>query len=52
MFIALIAVLYVVEHRIVRPEDISNSDIAFFHINSVISVLVFITILTGRLTGA
>ncbi len=52
MFIAIIAVLYVVEHRIVRPEDISNIDIAFFHINSVISVLVFITILTGSLTGA
>ncbi len=50
--IAIIAILYIVEHRIVRPDDISNIDIAFFHLNSVISVFVFVTILTGLLAGA
>lgn len=52
IFIAIISVLYVIEHRIVKPDDIKNIDIAFFHINSAISVLVFFAILTGMLTGA
>ncbi len=52
ILIAVISALYVVEHRIVKPDDIKNIDIAFFHINSVISVLVFVAILTGKLTGA
>lgn len=51
-FIAVISVLYVIEHRIVKPDDIKNIDIAFFHINSAISVFVFVAILTGMLTGA
>jgi 4-hydroxybenzoate polyprenyltransferase len=50
IFIGLIAVLFVIEHRIVKPDDISNINIAFFNINSVISVLVFAAILTGHLT--
>jgi 4-hydroxybenzoate polyprenyltransferase len=49
--VSLIALLYVLEHRIVKPDDITNIDIAFFHINSIISVLVFVAILTGYLTG-
>ena len=32
-------------------EDISNINIAFFHINSIISVLVFFAVLTGYITG-
>lgn len=52
IFIAIISVLYIIEHRIVKPDDIKNIDIAFFHINSIISVLVFAAILTGLLTGA
>ncbi len=51
VFIAVIAVLFVIEHLIVKPDDISHIDIAFFNINSIISVLVFAAILTGYLTG-
>lgn len=51
IFIAVIALLYIAEHKIVNPDDISKIDIAFFHINSVISVLVFFAVLTGYLTG-
>jgi len=51
LFITVIAVLFIIEHRIVSPDDITNIDIAFFHINSIISVLVFAAILTGYLTG-
>ncbi len=50
-FIIIIAVLFAVEHRIVKPDDITHIDIAFFNINSIISVLVFAAILTGYLTG-
>lgn len=51
IFIFIIAVLYIVEHKIVNPEDISNINIAFFHINSIISVAVFFAVLTGYITG-
>lgn len=51
IFTFIIAVLYIIEHRIVNPDDISNINIAFFHINSIISVVVFFAVLTGYLTG-
>lgn len=51
IFTGIIALLYVAEHKIVNPDDISNINIAFFHINSIISVLVFFAVFTGYLTG-
>lgn len=51
IFIIVIAILYIIEHKIVNPDDISNINIAFFHINSIISVAVFAAVLTGYLTG-
>ena len=47
VFIAAIVVLFVVEHRLVRPDDLSRVDVAFFNVNCVISVLVFASILFG-----
>jgi 4-hydroxybenzoate polyprenyltransferase len=44
-FWAVIAVLIVFEHRLVRPDDLSRIDVAFFHINSGVSVLLFAGIL-------
>lgn len=35
----IIGVLLIVEHRLVNPDDLSKVNIAFFHINSVISVV-------------
>jgi len=49
--VLVIAVLLFIEHRLVHPDDLSNINIAFFHINSVISVLVLGAVLTGYLTG-
>lgn len=46
-FTAAIVVLFVLEHRLVRPDDLSKIDVAFFNVNSVISVLVFASILFG-----
>lgn len=51
IFTFIIAVLYIIEHKIVNPDDISQINIAFFHINSIISVVVFFAVLTGYLTG-
>jgi 4-hydroxybenzoate polyprenyltransferase len=48
-FVGLIAVLFVIEHRLVNPQDFSKINMAFFHVNSVIAVLVFIAILAGGL---
>jgi len=45
----LIGALFVVEHKLVNPDDLKNIDIAFFHVNSVISVLLFAGILADEL---
>lgn len=45
LFILLIAGLLVIEHRLVRPDDLSNINIAFFHMNSIISVVLFVGVL-------
>jgi 4-hydroxybenzoate polyprenyltransferase len=45
VFWAVIAGLIVFEHRLVRPEDLSRIDMAFFHVNSAVSVLLFAGIL-------
>lgn len=47
-FISIIAVLFFIEHRLVNPHDLSKIDMAFFHVNSIISVLVFFAILSGE----
>ena len=39
--VLIIGGLFVVEHRLVNPEDLKHIDVAFFHVNSVISVLLF-----------
>jgi 4-hydroxybenzoate polyprenyltransferase len=39
--------LLVWEHRLVQPDDLSNLDVAFFNINSYISVTLFLAILTA-----
>jgi 4-hydroxybenzoate polyprenyltransferase len=45
IFFALIAILLIIEHYLVKPHDLSRIHIAFFHINSVISVLLFTGVL-------
>lgn len=46
IFLVLIGVLLIAEHYLVRPEDLTHINIAFFHINSIISILLFIGVLT------
>lgn len=46
VFLALIGILLIVEHRLVKPDDLTHIDIAFFHVNSAISILLFLGVLT------
>lgn len=46
VFLSAIGLLLMVEHRLVKPDDLSRIHIAFFHMNSVVSVLLFIGVLT------
>lgn len=49
-FLVLMAcgVLLVIEHRLVKPDDLSNVNIAFFHINSILSVVLLAGILINE----
>lgn len=47
--VAGIGGLYVIEHRLVDPHNLARVNIAFFHMNSMISVLLFIGILADTL---
>lgn len=47
VFLAAICALLVAEHRLVRPDCLDRVNIAFFHMNSVISILLFLGILAG-----
>jgi len=46
IFLGIIGTLLVAEHKIVKPDNLKHIDMAFFHINSVISTLLFIGVLT------
>ncbi len=47
--VGVAAVLLVWEHRLVRPDDLSRVDAAFFTMNGVMSVVVFLGALADRL---
>lgn len=48
---AVVGVLLVYEHRLVRADDLSKLGAAFFTMNGVISIAYFTCALVGRLTG-
>lgn len=43
--------LLIIEHRLVNPDDLSKIDIAFFNVNSTISVVLFLGILVDEIIG-
>jgi len=47
LFVGVITVLFFVEHRLVNPHDLSRIDMAFFHVNSLISILVLAAVFSG-----
>jgi len=46
VFLGIIGLLLVAEHKLVKPDNLTHINVVFFHMNSVISVLLFIGILT------
>ena len=46
LFLGIIGILLIAEHKLVKPDNLAHINIAFFHMNSVISVLVFVGVLT------
>ena len=46
LFLGIIGFLLVAEHKLVKPDNLQHINMAFFHINSVISVLLLIGVLT------
>ncbi len=50
-FLAIIGVLLIIEHRLVRPDNLSRINIAFFHINSLVSVCLLAGVLMEAAVG-
>jgi 4-hydroxybenzoate polyprenyltransferase len=47
--VLVVAGLFVYEHSLVSPTDLSRLDIAFFNVNGYIAVILFLAVLAGRL---
>lgn len=46
VFLFLIGMLLALEHRLIRPDRLDRVNVAFFHVNSVVSVLFFLAVWT------
>lgn len=49
--LVVVAGLLIAEHRLVSPEDLSQLNVAFFHVNSAISVTLFVSVLLAVTVG-
>jgi 4-hydroxybenzoate polyprenyltransferase len=49
MATVVMGALLIIEHRLVRPHDLTRIEAAFFHVNSAISVILFLGILGDEL---
>lgn len=49
--VALVAVLLAIENSLVKPDDLSRVNLAFFTVNGVVSVVLCVLTLTDLLTG-
>jgi 4-hydroxybenzoate polyprenyltransferase len=47
--LVIIGMLLVFQHRVIRPHDLTHIELAFFHANSAISILLFLGILGDEL---
>ena len=46
--VIMIGILFIIEHRLVNPQDLSKIDLAFFNVNSAVSVVLFLGILADE----
>ena len=47
--VAVVAGLLVYEHSLISPGDLSRLDVAFFNVNGYIAVILFLSVIAGRL---
>lgn len=47
--VGIIGLLMLIEHKLVKPDDLSKINIAFFHMNSLISITLFVGVLADEL---
>lgn len=47
--LAMIGLLLIIEHRLIRPDNLSKVHVAFFHLNSVISVVLFLGVMVDEI---
>jgi 4-hydroxybenzoate polyprenyltransferase len=47
--VVVAAGLFVYEHSLISPDDLSRLDVAFFNVNGYIAVILFAAVLGGRL---
>ncbi len=47
--LAIIGVLMIIEHGLVRPNNLSKVNVAFFHLNSLISVVLFLGVMADEI---
>jgi 4-hydroxybenzoate polyprenyltransferase len=47
--VLVVAGLFVYEHSLVSPGDLSRLDLAFFSVNGYIAVILFVAVLAGRI---
>lgn len=47
----IIGALYIVEHQLVKPRDLTHINLAFFHVNSLISMVLFFSVLLDECLG-
>ncbi|SMC84532.1 4-hydroxybenzoate polyprenyltransferase [Desulfocicer vacuolatum DSM 3385] len=50
-FLGIIAILLIIEHKLVQPDNLSQINIAFFHMNSLVSILLVVGVVTEALVG-
>ena len=50
-FLGLIAVFLIIEHRLVRPDNLSRINMAFFHMNTLVSIFLVVGVFTEALVG-
>jgi 4-hydroxybenzoate polyprenyltransferase len=48
----LMALLFIYEHSLINPDDLSKLSIAFFNVNGYISVVVFVATFSAILLGS
>ncbi|MCK5312239.1 MAG: putative 4-hydroxybenzoate polyprenyltransferase [Desulfobacteraceae bacterium] len=41
IFLGIISILLIIEHMLVKPDDLKHINIAFFHMNSLVSIVLF-----------